>query len=155
MPGMGEWLCLRAAILALISEGHSKRFFLQTIVASARENGWDRSFPRMRRAMAAVDAIMLEEVAERRVAGDLGHDNVLGMFLGTAGADGAPMPDAELCDAMRTLLIGGHETTASTLTWILERVTRHPVVLVARTACAPRRRTALSSWPPRSPAART
>ena len=30
---------------------------------------------------------------------------------------------------MRTLLIGGHETTASTLAWILERVSRHPDVV--------------------------
>ena len=49
---------------------------------------------------------------------------------------GAPMPDNELCDAMRTLLLGGHETTASTLAWILERVTRHPDVLARLEAAA-------------------
>ena len=37
---------------------------------------------------------------------------------------------------MRTLLIGGHETTASTLAWILERVTRHPDVLSRLEAAA-------------------
>ena len=37
---------------------------------------------------------------------------------------------------MRTLLLGGHETTASTLTWILERVTRHPDVLARLEAAA-------------------
>ena len=39
------------------------------------------------------------------------------------------MPDNELCDAMRTLLIGGHETTATTLAWVLERATRYPDVV--------------------------
>lgn len=120
---------LRAATLALMREGNSKRFFLQTIIASTRENGWDRPFPRIRRLMAAVDAIVLEEVAERRAAGDSDQDDVLAMFLRARNEDDAPMPDDELCDAMRTLLLGGHETTASTLTWILERVTRHPDVL--------------------------
>ena len=39
------------------------------------------------------------------------------------------MSDNEICDAMRTLLLGGHDTTASTLTWVLERVSRFPEVL--------------------------
>ena len=115
---------------------NSRRFLLQTIIATARNNGWDRPFPRVRRAMAAVDAIVLEEVAERRRAGDLDQDDVLGMFLRARDEDGTPMPDAELCDAMRTLLLGGHETTASTLAWILERVSRHPAELARLEAAA-------------------
>ena len=121
---------LRAATLALMREGNSKRFFMQTMIAQRpRATAGTGRFPRIRRAMAAVDAIVLEEVAERRAAGDLDQDDVLGMFLRARDEHGAPMPDDELCDAMRTLLLGGHETTASTLTWILERVTRHPDVL--------------------------
>ncbi len=46
------------------------------------------------------------------------------------------MPDNELCDAMRTLLIGGHETTASTLAWILERAVRHPGVVARLNSAA-------------------
>jgi len=120
---------LRVAILALMREGNSRRFFVQTIIASNRRNGWSAPFRRMRARMAAVDAIVLEEATERRRTGDLDQDDVLGMFLRTPDEHGAPMPDHELCDAMRTLLLGGHETTASTLAWILERVTRHPGVL--------------------------
>ena len=48
------------------------------------------------------------------------------MFLRAPERTAARCPTSELCDAMRTLLLGGHETTASTLAWILERVTRHP-----------------------------
>ena len=92
-------------------------------------------FTRMRRAMSAVDAIVLEEVAQRRDTGDLDRDDVLGIFLRTTFDDGAPMSDDELCDAMRNLLLGGHETTASTLSWLLEQITRHPDVL-ARTRTA-------------------
>jgi cytochrome P450 family 135 len=120
---------LRAAVLAFMREGYSKRFFIQTIIATTRTNGWDRPFPRIRRAMAAIDAIVLEEVNERRTADDIEHNDVLARFLRARDEHGAPMPDSEICDAMRTLLIGGHETTATTLTWTLERVTRHPQVL--------------------------
>jgi cytochrome P450 family 135 len=126
---------LRDAILALIGEAHSRHFLLQTVIATSRADGWKRPFTRMRRVMSAVDAIMLEEVAQRRNTGDLDRDDVLGIFLRTTSDDGAPMGDDELCDAMRTLLLGGHETTASTLTWLLEQITRHPDVL-ARTRAA-------------------
>ena len=126
---------LRDAILALIHEAYSLRFFVQTMIATARENGWDRPFPRIRRAVAALDAIFLEEVAHRRNTGDLDRDDVLGILMRAVDDDGAPMSDDELCDAMRTLLLGGHDTTASTLTWLLERITRHPDVL-ARTEAA-------------------
>ena len=128
---------LRGAILALIREAHSRRFLLQTVIATSRTDGWNRPFPRMRRAMSAVDAIVLEEVAQRRNTGDLNRDDVLGVFLRTTDDDGAQMSDDELCDAMRTMLLGGHETTASTLAWLFERITRHPAIL-ARTEAAAR-----------------
>ena len=119
---------LRAATLALLHEASSRRFFLQTILATARQDGWDKPFPRIRRAVAAIDAVVLEEVSERKRAGEPERDDILGLFLRTPGEHGSPMPDNELCDAMRTLLLGGHETTASTLAWILERAARHPDV---------------------------
>jgi cytochrome P450 family 135 len=120
---------LRRAILALIREVYSRHFLVQTAIATSRENGWDRPFTRMRRAMGAVDTIVLDEVAHRRRSNDLDRDDVLGILLRTNDDDGAPMTDAELCDAMRTLLLAGHDTTASTLSWLLERITRHPQVL--------------------------
>ncbi len=120
---------LRTAVHALMREANSKRFFLQTLIATVRGRGWDGPFPRIHRAMAAIDAVVLEEVNERRTADDADHDDILAMFLRTRDEHDAPIPDAELCDAMRTLLLGGHETTASTLSWTLERITRHPDVI--------------------------
>ena len=58
---------LRAATLALLREGDSRRFLVQTMIASSR-GGWDRPFPRMRAAIAAVDAVVLDELAARRAA---------------------------------------------------------------------------------------
>jgi cytochrome P450 family 135 len=127
---------LRTATLALMREASSRRFFLQTIIATARQNGWDGPFPRIRRAVAAIDAVVLDEVNERKRAGELERDDVLGMLLRTPDDHGSPMPDNELCDAMRTLLVGGHETTASTLAWILERAARHPDVVARLNSAA-------------------
>ena len=127
---------LRTAILALMREGNSRHFLAQTMLVTARDKGWDGPFRRMRRRMAAVDAIVLEEAAQRHATGDLDQDDVLGMFLRATDEAGEPMPDSELCDAMRTLLLGGHETTASTLAWILKRVTRHPHELARLEAAA-------------------
>ena len=39
---------LRAATLALIREGNSRRFFVQTMIVTARNKGWDGPFPRIR-----------------------------------------------------------------------------------------------------------
>ncbi len=83
---------LRAATLALIREGNSRRFFLQTMIVTARNKGWEGPFPRMRAAMAAVDAIVLEETAERRRNDDLDQEDVLGMFLRARDENGNPMP---------------------------------------------------------------
>ncbi len=99
------------------------------MIATSRENGWDRPFPRIRRAIADVDAVVMEEVAQRRSEDKLDGEDVLGMFLRTPDDQGRPMSDDEICDAMRTLLLGGHDTTASTLTWVLERVSRYPDAL--------------------------
>ncbi|HJZ34884.1 MAG TPA: cytochrome P450, partial [Solirubrobacterales bacterium] len=40
--------------------------------------------------------------------------------------DGSPMSDAEIHDELLTLLIAGHETTATALSWAIERLIRHP-----------------------------
>ena len=120
---------LRSATVELLREGHSRRFSIQTMIATSRKNGWDRPFPRMSRAIAAVDAVVMEEVTQRRSEERVDGEDVLGMFLRTPDEQGQPMTDNEICDAMRTLLLGGHDTTASTLTWVLERISRSPEVL--------------------------
>lgn len=105
------------------------------MIASSRPNGWDGPFPRMRRAIAAVDVVVREEIDARRRTGDE-RDDVLGVLLRTPDEHGSLLTDAELCDTMRTLLLGGHDTTATTLAWALERMARHPEVLARADAAA-------------------
>ena len=83
--------------------------------------------PAFRRRVERVDALIAREIAERRAAEDLEErDDVLSLLLLARHEDGSPMSDAEIRDELLTLLVAGHETTATALSWAMERLTRHP-----------------------------
>ena len=75
------------------------------------------------------DELIAELIAERRAEGDSGRDDVLAMLLEARHDDGTEMTAQELRDELMTLLVAGHETTASTLAWAFERLGREPEVL--------------------------
>jgi cytochrome P450 len=88
--------------------------------------GWT-GFPQ---AIGRVHEAIDEQIALRRSEADLEErDDILAMLLQARDEDGAPMTDEELRDELMTLLVAGHETTATSLAWTLERVVRHPEVL--------------------------
>ena len=70
-----------------------------------------------------VDALIAEEVATRRA--QPGQD-VLSMLVQARREDGSPMTDRDIRDELMTLLVAGHETTATALAWAVERLARHP-----------------------------
>jgi cytochrome P450 len=77
-----------------------------------------------------VDAVIAAVIADHRRRDDLAdRDDVLSMLLLARHEDGSPMDDGELRDELVTLLVAGHETTATALAWALERLTRHPDAL--------------------------
>jgi cytochrome P450 len=79
------------------------------------------------RLLREVDRLLYEEIAARRQADDLDkRTDVLSMLLQAKHADGEPMSDREIRDELITLLLAGHETTASGLAWAVERIIRHP-----------------------------
>ncbi|MFI9511192.1 cytochrome P450 [Nocardia sp. NPDC052566] len=72
------------------------------------------------RDLDAIDELLYREIAERRTAADLAQrSDVLSRLLQVGGADERPLSDAELRDQLITLLLAGHETTASALSWAL------------------------------------
>ena len=79
----------------------------------------------MVRAREEVERLLLGEIAARRRAGGRGAD-VLSMLLEARDEAGAAMTDQELHDEMLTLLIAGHETSATTLAWTVHHLTRNP-----------------------------
>ncbi len=54
---------------------------------------------------------------------------MLSLLLAARDETGEPMSDRELRDQLLTMLVAGHETTATALAWAFERVLRHPDVL--------------------------
>ena len=88
-----------------------------------------------RRALDPVDAELHRIIAERRAAPDLAErDDILSLLLLARDEDGEPLTDDELRDELLTLLVAGHETTATGLAWAMERLTRHPAALERLTA---------------------
>ena len=86
-----------------------------------------RRLPWVRRAMDRVDALIRREIAARKQAPDLEErDDVLSMLVAGRHEDGSPMSEAEMRDELLTLLAAGHETTATSLAWAVERLSRHP-----------------------------
>jgi cytochrome P450 len=82
------------------------------------------------RGREEVDSALFELVDERRAAADGDErDDVLTMLLAARHEDGSPMSKQELRDELMTLLVAGHETTASELSWAFERLARTPRVV--------------------------
>lgn len=87
---------------------------------------------RFLQTQAEVDELLFELIAERRRDESPG-DDVLAMLLEARHEDGSPMSQQELRDELLTLLVAGHETTASTLAWVFERIKDRPDVLARLT----------------------
>jgi cytochrome P450 len=77
-----------------------------------------------------VDTLLFEEIERRRDEPGLEErDDVLSMLILARDEDGEGMNDYELRDQLITLLLAGHETTATALAWTFERLLRNPSVL--------------------------
>ena len=84
----------------------------------------------LRRALDPADELIYEEIRARRDAPDLAdRDDVLSLLLQATHDDGSAMSDKELRDELMTLLVAGHETSATALAWALEALTHHPAAL--------------------------
>ncbi len=85
---------------------------------------------RFRRRLEAADGLLYEEITRRRAEPDLeGRRDVLSMLLCARDEEGRPMTDAELRDELMTMLLAGHETTASVLAFAFDLLPRSPRVL--------------------------
>jgi cytochrome P450 len=74
-----------------------------------------------------LDRVIFAEIAERRVAGDLAdRSDVLSRLLQVRDEDGSGLTDVELRDQLVTLLLAGHETTATALAWALHELAKDP-----------------------------
>jgi cytochrome P450 len=79
------------------------------------------------RALDHLDEVIYAEIARRRAQEDLeDRADILSLLLLARDEDGQAMTDQELRDELVTLLLAGHETTATSVAWAIERLVRHP-----------------------------
>ncbi len=79
------------------------------------------------RALDHLDEVTYAEIARRRAQEDLGErTDILSLLMQARDEEGVAMTDAELRDELVTLLLAGHETTATSVAWAIERLVRHP-----------------------------
>jgi cytochrome P450 family 135 len=92
-----------------------------------------------RRNAHELDQLIHAEIRERRTAPDLAaRTDVLSRLIraGDAGAEADRLTDEELRDQLVTLLLAGHETTATALSWALYELGRDASLLARTTAAA-------------------
>ena len=85
---------------------------------------WARAVRLKRR----VHELLTAEIRARRAKSDQRQD-VLSILIAARDENGEPMSEEELRDEMITLLLAGHETTATALAWSVHRLLEHPDVL--------------------------
>ncbi len=79
------------------------------------------------RGLDRLDAQIYSEIANRRQQSDLeGRSDIMSMLLLTRDDEGSELTDQEVRDELVTLLLAGHETTATAVSWAIERLVRHP-----------------------------
>ncbi|WP_414548384.1 cytochrome P450 [Anabaena sp. CCY 0017] len=98
-------------------------------------------FPALRRDLGAwspwgeflrlrqqIDELIYAEIKERKAQPDSSRTDILSLMMATRDEAGEPMTDVELRDELMTLLVAGHETTATALTWALYWIHHQPQV---------------------------
>jgi cytochrome P450 len=118
---------MAAPLGALLNELSSRRRLLALQLGDSSNPRPGSAWARMRRLTSLADAVIYEQIrARRQRPGDT--NDVLGLLLAATDEHGQELSDRELRDELMTMLLAGHETTATALAWSLELLSRHPDV---------------------------
>jgi cytochrome P450 len=119
---------LREALPRLVGSTASGRLQMRVLFSSRIGRG--DPLAEVRVLAREVDELLLAEIAERRSDPTLAErDDILSLLVSARFADGSAMDDRELRDQLITLLLAGHETTATALAWTFDLLLRHPTTL--------------------------
>jgi cytochrome P450 len=114
---------LKEAIAGLLAPMNPVRL----VMVALRRPSMERPTGAFGRALDRLDEVIYEELERRRGQPDLAERaDILSLLMQARDEDGQAMTDAELRDELVTLLLAGHETTATSVAWAVERLVRHP-----------------------------
>jgi cytochrome P450 len=114
---------MRDAIAGLLAPMNS----LRMVWLALRRMSLERPTGAIGGALDQLDETIYAELARRRVQEDLAErKDILSLLMQARDEDGEAMTDEELRDELVTLLLAGHETTATSVAWAIERLVRHP-----------------------------
>jgi cytochrome P450 len=100
---------------------------LAIVMIALRRPTGERPTGAIGRALDHLDDVIYEELSRRRAQDDLAErTDILSLLMQARDEDGEAMTDGELRDELVTLLLAGHETTATSVAWAIERLVRHP-----------------------------
>jgi cytochrome P450 len=123
---------LRARLIALLDKAQSPLGVLWMLPALQRDLGPLTGWASLKRALRAADESIYGMIARARASADGApgeqRTDILSMLLAAVDESGRPMTDEELRDELMTLLLAGHETTATALCWAVEEILRRPEV---------------------------
>lgn len=116
---------LRAELTEVVSWGTRPELMVQALQKDfGPRSPWGRFLATTREMRATLLAL----VRRRRAEGRGDRADVLSLLLDAHYEDGSPMTDEHLLDELVTLLVAGHETTATALAWCAYRLIRHPEI---------------------------
>jgi cytochrome P450 family 135 len=120
---------LRRRIRAMLAP-ISARMGVLLLALSAGRFGDRGAARRVEEQRRDVDEILSAEIARRRAVPDLAErDDVFSALLAARDEEGDGLTDAEIRDELVTLLVAGHETTATGLAWTFDLLLHSPPVL--------------------------
>ncbi|HEY6298139.1 MAG TPA: cytochrome P450 [Candidatus Binatus sp.] len=120
---------LRASLKKLFALYTSRLGTLFSLPAMQIDAGRWSPWGRAVRLTRQIDSILYAEFARRRKEGVEGRADILSMLLSARYEDGQPLPDNVIRDEMYTLMLAGHETTAATMAWVINRLVTNPEVM--------------------------
>jgi len=116
---------LRGKLGGLLEETSSPA--AQLVGLATRRWRGGNALARFQSQLKDVDELLYAEIAEHRSRPGLEErDDILSSLMVARFEDGGQMDDTELRDQLMTLLLAGHETTATALAWSFDLLLRHP-----------------------------
>jgi cytochrome P450 len=126
----GRLAHLRDRLGRMLDMSTRSRALATIVIPPLRATIGKRLWERFQRLRGDVDQILYDEIARRRGAPDTANRaDVLSILLQARDEQGEPMTDVELRDELMTLLVAGHETTATAAAWAFELLLRNPPAL--------------------------